>query len=335
MNIALVYGGDSSEREISRLSGKNMASHLSKDKYTVYEINIRGNSWTLQAVNEADVPPAEIDKNDFSLWYREKKICFDAVLVMIHGTPGENGIFTSYLEMLNIPHTACPARVALLTFDKFACKSFLRQAGVKMAPEVRLTLNNKDTEWTDLAHKKLRPMPWFVKPNAAGSSFGVSRVDRIEDLSSAIEAAFREDNSVLIEQYIKGREFTNGIMKTARRGFLLPVTEIIPHSHCGFFNYEAKYQGASAEVTPADIPVALADKIRELSSCIYDYLLCKGVVRIDYIVRGEDIYFLEVNTIPGMTKKSLVPQQIEAAGMTIGDFLDELICSSINEYKRS
>ncbi len=335
MNIALVYGGDSSERDISRLSGKNIASHLSKEKYIVYEINLHGNSWTLQAVNETDVAPAEIDKNDFSLCYREKKVCFDVVLVMIHGTPGENGIFTSYLEMLGIPHTACPARVGLLTFDKFACKSFLRQAGVKMAPEVRLTLKNKDTAWTDLALEKLGPLPWFVKPNAAGSSFGVSRVDRMEDLSAAIEAAFREDNTVLVEQYIKGRELTNGIMKTAQREFLLPVTEIIPHSHCSFFNYEAKYNGASAEVTPAEIPVAMADKIREISSFIYDYLLCTGVVRIDYIASGEDVYFLEVNTIPGMTKRSLVPQQIEAAGMTMEDFLDELICSAINEHKRS
>lgn len=341
LNVGLVYGGNSSEWEISVKSGKNVAKHLDTQKYNVYEILLRGSSLKVVAVNGQNCSvPVEVEKNDFSVQTPQGKELIDIAFIMIHGTPGENGIFTSYLEMMNIPHTGCSARVALITFDKYLCKRFLQGSGVALARDYMLTrkeyLTIKDnlSQWIAKTEKVLGPMPWFVKPNASGSSFGVSKVTEPEQLKSALENAFTEDTMLLLEEYIKGQELTNGILKTSDKTYLLPVTEIIPDTRHSFFDYVAKYDGESQEVTPAHISAELSDRVQQLSSHIYDYLGCEGCVRMDYIVRNDDIYFLEVNTIPGMTDASLVPQQVSVGGYSIVEFIDSIIDRKLCEHKR-
>ncbi|NLA16309.1 MAG: ATP-grasp domain-containing protein [Bacteroidales bacterium] len=333
MNIALVYGGSSSEREISILSGKNTAKHLLSPERNVFEIDIYNSSWKLVAVNGKATVPVQIDKNDFTLQWEGEKISFSVVVLMIHGTPGEDGLFISYLQMLGIPHTGCSAGTALLTFDKYACKSVLRPLGVRMPKEVHVTKRSWNDSWQDRAKEVLGPLPWFVKPAAGGSSFGISKVCTMADLLPAVERAMQEDRVVLIEECIEGIEVTNGMMKTAAKEFILPVTEIVSHSASGFFDYPAKYKGASSEITPARISKEMTQLVQNTTSVIYDALLCRGVVRADYILRGSELFFLEVNTVPGMTTQSLVPQEIEAAGMTLREFLDYMIEFAVNEHK--
>ncbi len=334
MNIALVYGGSSSEREISILSGKHIATHLLAPDRNVFEIDICQTCWRLVAVNGRDTQPSDVDKNGFTVQWEGKHIVFDVVVLMIHGTPGEDGLLIAYLEMMGIPHTGCPARTALLAFDKLACKSYLRSNGINMAREFRITEKTLAGPWEQQAAAALGPMPWFVKPVAGGSSFGVTKVSEAAHLLPAVEYAMKEDHVVMIEEFIQGIEVTNGIMKTADKEFILPVTEIIPGNGCEFFDYRAKYEGASAEITPARITPEITRLVQQTTSLIYDTLLCRGVVRVDYILRGRDLYFLEVNTLPGMTQKSLVPQEILAAGMTMRGFLDQLIRSAIDEHQR-
>jgi len=334
MNIALIYGGNSSEREISVLSGKNIAVNLFREGRNVFEVDIYYNNWKLVAVNGLEIQPVQVDKNGFTVLWEDTQIRFDVALLMIHGTPGEDGLFISYLEMMGIPHTGCPARVALMAFDKYACKTFLRPAGIKMPRACRITEKTLARDWQGEVPRALGPPPWFVKPVAGGSSFGISKVREPEALLSAVEEAMKEDNQALVEEYIEGTEVTNGIMKPREKAYMLPVTEIVPHGECEFFDYNAKYKGASAEITPARISTELTALVQQTTSLIYDTLLCRGIVRVDYIIRGNDLYFLEVNTVPGMTTRSLVPQEIEAAGFTLPEFLDELILATIDEYQR-
>ncbi len=321
--VALVYGGNSSEYEVSVKSGKNMAKHIDRDKYEFFEVLVRGRDWGVQM---EDGRVFQIDKSDFSFTIpasgnvASRKVNFDVALVMIHGTPGENGLLQGYFEMIGLPCTTCSSRVSTITFDKYACKSYLRSSGVLMAREVFMRRgDNYSSE--DIVSKL--GLPLFVKPCSGGSSFGVTKVKKREDLASAIEEAFKEDETILIEECINGREMTNGVFMSDGKLVRLPVTEIISKNE--FFDYEAKYLGASQEVTPAEIPVGLSERIIDVSHRIYHYLGCNGAVRMDYIVRGEEIFFLEINTVPGMTETSLVPQQIRAAGMTIGDFLNKLL----------
>ncbi|HHV39997.1 MAG TPA: ATP-grasp domain-containing protein [Bacteroidales bacterium] len=339
MNVALVYGGSSSEREISILSGKHVAQHLQAPDRHVFEVDLYNSRWNLVAVNGNAVPKTPIDKNDFTVHWEGEKISFHAVVLMVHGTPGEDGLFISYLQMLGIPHTGCSAKVALTAFDKYACKCVLRAQGVLMPKEIRVTKAMESSLWEDpvrwckQAEKTIGPMPWFVKPASGGSSFGISRVHNPSDLLPAVERALEEDVVVLIEEYIEGVEVTNGYMKTKDREFILPVTEIVPHTPTGFFDYQAKYKGASSEITPARIPAHITKQIQDTTSFIYNTLMCKGVVRVDYILRGDSLFFLEVNTVPGMTTKSLVPQEIEAAGMTLREFLNYLLESALDDHK--
>ena len=322
--IALVYGGDSSEVEISVKSGKHMAKHIDRDRYEVYEVMICGKDWKVLI---DDATSIDIDKSDFSFMMpvrekecRNKRISFDKALIMIHGTPGENGLLQAYFEMVGMAFSSCSAVVSAITFDKYACKCYIRDTGVKLPNEVFLRRGDKYSI-ADITEKL--SMPLFVKPNNGGSSFGAAKVKRAEDLEKAIEEAFKEDESILIEEFIEGREVTNGIYKYEGVFVKLPVTEIIPDNE--FFDYDAKYLGASKEVCPADVDSEMENRIIETSQRLYEYLGCSGVVRFDYILGGEDIYFLEVNTIPGMTEMSLVPQQVRAAGMTIKEFLSHLI----------
>jgi len=337
--LALVYGGDSLEWEISVLSGRHVASHIDKNKYDVYEILLRGNDWRVVKMADGCEPEGGgvcMDKEDFSFRWDGVRVRFDVVLVMIHGTPGEDGILQSYLEALGIPHTSSSASVSALAFDKYACKCYLRGAGILMAKDVLI----KERGWVDAqAVVDQLGLPLFVKPNYGGSSFGITKVQQVDELQPAVERAFRECSSVLVEECIQGRELTNGVLKTATRQVVLPVTEIVPDND--FFDYEAKYEGASREITPALIPDALRDQVQQLTSKIYDYLGCKGFIRVDYIVReggGTDggvgdtewsvcntPLLLEVNTVPGMTPMSLVPQQVRAAGMSLESFVELLI----------
>ncbi len=316
--VALLYGGNSSEAEVSVKSGKHIASHLNPSKYEVYEILVKGRDWSIQNLGYNS---AQIDKSDFSFVPPDgKRITFDIALIMIHGTPGEDGMIQGYFDMVGVDYTTCPSIVSAITFNKYACKCFLRDSGIKLPKEVFLRKGDAFSV-EDISAQLGYPM--FVKPNDGGSSFGVTKVKSADTLAAAIEAAFKEDDRVLIEEFIAGREMTNGAFMASGELTVLPVTEIISNNE--FFDYEAKYLGASQEICPAVISDALRDEIKENTAKIYRHLGCRGVVRVDYIVNDSGIYFLEINTVPGMTEMSLVPQQVRVAGMTIGEFLDKLL----------
>jgi D-alanine-D-alanine ligase len=279
----------------------------------VYIIMIRDSEWYWEDQKGSYY---NIDKNDFTLVTDDLKIRFDAVFIAIHGTPGENGLLQGYFDMLKIPYSTCDAFCSALTFNKQACKLFLKEYEIPMADSV-LIRKNSSPELSAIA-KKLG-MPCFVKPNDSGSSFGVSKVKKKEELPDAIQKALKESDEVLIEAFMKGREVACGVVKTGKKTLVLPVTEIISKNE--FFDYEAKYSsGKSVEVTPALMPVSITEEIQRLSSVIYDLLGCKGIVRVDFIVVGDKPFFLEINSVPGMTEESLVPQQAKAAEIR----LDEL-----------
>ncbi|HON54342.1 MAG TPA: D-alanine--D-alanine ligase [Bacteroidales bacterium] len=321
--VALIYGGDSSESEISVLSGKNISAHIDRKKYNVYEILLKGGDWNVQLEDGRSFP---IDKSDFSFLLpvedsrAQNRINFDIALIMIHGTPGENGMLQAYLEMVGMPHTTSPSIVSAITFNKYATKCFLRDLNIPMAKDIFIRQGEK---WNAAEIISKLGLPLFVKPNEGGSSFGITKVKKIDELDKAVNHALEEDSSVLLEEFIEGREMTNGVFEINGEFSRLPVTEIISKNE--FFDYEAKYLGACNEVCPAEISNSLSERIIEQGHRIYHHLGCKGVVRMDYIVRGDEIFFLEINTVPGMTEMSLVPQEIKAAGMTLGNFISKLL----------
>jgi len=326
-NVALIYGGDSSEWEISVLSGRHVALHLDAKKYHVYEMLLRGSDWRMVKTADGRVPKeeeAQINKTDFSFLWQGEKVLFDVALIMIHGAPGENGVLQSYFEMLHIPYTSSNSFVSSLAFDKYACKCYLRDTGIMMPKEV-MVREGMPIDTGEMIEKL--GLPFFVKPNKGGSSFGATKVKCVEEIVPALARAFEECPTVLVEEYIDGRELTNGILKSIHRKVVLPVTEIV--SKNDFFDYQAKYHGASDEITPAAISDALRDGVQQITSQIYDYLGCGGFIRVDYIAKGEEVVFLEVNTIPGMTQMSLVPQQVRAAGMSMELFLELLVEDAI------
>lgn len=311
--IALVYGGDSSEWEISVMSGRNVASALDPEKYDIHGILLRGSDWSCDGI--------QMDKTDFSYVRDGVKVTFDAALIMIHGTPGENGILQGYFEMIGMPYTTCSSYVSVLTFDKFACKTFMRDLNIPLAKDVYLRRGDSFDTGEIVSHLGL---PIFVKPSDGGSSFGVTKVKREEELREAIACAFTEGETVLLEEFIGGRELTQGVYFDGAEIIPLPVTEIISHNE--FFDYDAKYNGKSDEVCPASIPSDVETTIRSYTTRIYHHFGCKGLVRVDYIMQPDGtIYFLEINTVPGMTKMSLVPAQIAAAGRKLSDVLDSIL----------
>ena len=306
--IAIVAGGDSSEYEISVKSATEVGKALSS-RYIVYIITIRGTNWYWE---DQKGRYHNVDKNDFTLITDEYRIRFEGVFIAIHGTPGENGLLQGYFDMMGIPYSSCSAFCSALTFNKQATKLFLKEYKIKMAEAV--LIRKGDT--LDIGAIIKKPgLPCFVKPNDSGSSFGVTKVKKEEELPFAIKKAFKESNEVMIEAFMKGREVACGVIKTKNKALVLPVTEIISKNE--FFDYEAKYTpGRSDEVTPADMPEKITSEIQRLSSLVYDLLGCNGIVRVDFIVVGEKPYFLEINTVPGMTAESLVPKQAEAAGIS-------------------
>ena len=323
-NIAVMYGGNSSEFEVSVNSGRQVSANIDKSRYNVYEILVLGSSWAVQ-LNEG--PTIEVDKSDFSFTpHHGEKVKFDCAFIVIHGTPGEDGLLQSYFEMLHVPYTSCNAFVSTLTFNKYATKCFLRDTGVKMAKEIYI---RKGDNIDPAALVKELGLPLFIKPNASGSSCGVSKVKEEKEVKKALEAAFTEGDTVLAEAFVPGRELQQGVFKTAKKSFELPITEIITERE--FFDYDAKYNGRSQEITPADTTPELAQRITRQSSQIYDRLGCRGIVRIDYIVSNDDIYFLEINTVPGMSEASIVPQQLHAIGLSLPEAFTLLIEDSLTQ----
>lgn len=333
-NIAVIYGSDSSEWEVSVKSGQFTASQIDGEKYNVYEIFARFGSWSLAAYREngggrvalaEDVRP-QIDKSDFSVVIDGRKIKFEYAYIMQHGTPGENGLMQGYLEMLGIPHSGCNAFVSAITFDKFSCKSYLKDVDfVKCADDIFL---RKGESVEGLAQKAVGKLglPMFVKPTDGGSSFGVTKVKNEADFDKAVDYAFSEGNMLIAEAAIVGRELTCAVYFNGKENVALPVIEILTDNE--FFDYEAKYNGHSKEVCPAQIPDSLREEIQLTSRKIYSHLGCSGLVRVDYICAEDGLYFLEVNTIPGMTSASLVPQMVRAAGLSMTEFLSTVIENS-------
>ncbi len=329
--IAVIYGCDSSEWEISCLSGKFVSSQIDGGRYDVYEVFARFGDWTLVSWRtgggeRVEIPEGErpqIDKTDFSVVLGGQKVRFDYAYIMQHGTPGENGLLQGYLEMLRIPFSSCSAFVSAIAFDKFSCKSYLRNVDfVKCADDV---LIRRGDSLEGLSQKVIARLglPLFVKPTDGGSSFGVTKVKRVEDFDRAVHEAFAEGKTVLAEKAIVGRELTCAVYFDGSRNVALPVVEIVTDRE--FFDYDAKYNGLSDEICPAEIPADTAALIQDASEKIYARLGCSGCVRMDYILAEDGLYFLEINTIPGMTAASLVPKMVRTAGMSMTGFLTAVI----------
>lgn len=322
-NIAVIAGGNSSEREVSLRSANTVLEHLDKEIYNPYLVEIKGK--TMCAVLDGNQYP--IDLNDFSFSKDGEKIVFNYAYIIIHGTPGENGILEGYLKLLEIPHSTCGVLASSLTFNKFMLNQFLKSFGIRIADSIMLRKGDVITA-ADVV-KKIG-LPCFIKPSDGGSSFGTTKVKEPEQIEQAIAAAFKESDEIMIESFMQGIEVTNGYYKTKKREVFLPVTEVVPKRD--FFDYEAKYNGAVEEITPARIPDELRDRIQKLTAAIYNIVGCSGIIRNDYIITsGNKINLLEINTIPGMTETSFIPQQIRAAGMTVKDVLTEIIENSFNQ----
>ena len=323
--IAFLTGGYSSEAVISYKSAITIENNLDKERYNIYKIDIHPTGWWYEETGGQKVL---VDKNDFTLVTEGQKIKFDGVFIGIHGTPGEDGKLQGYFDLLNIPYTSCDAATSALTFNKRYTVAVASFAGVHVAKSIHLFKHTPVTPEHILQQLKL---PVFVKPNNGGSSIGMSKVVESSELSPALEKAFNEDEQVLIEEFIQGREFTIGVYKSKGVINTLPITEVI--SKKDFFDYEAKYTaGMSEEVTPADVDGSIADQIRSAAKKVYEVLNCRGVVRIDFIyneVAGEP-YMLEVNTVPGQSEASIIPQQVKATGGNLKDFYSSLIEECFN-----
>lgn len=318
-NIALVTGGFSGEAVISYKTAVTIDKHLDREKFNVYKIDINPKGWFYE---QQDGGVMEVDKNDFSLQTGTEKVVFDAVFIGMHGTPGEDGKLQGYFDTLKIPYTSCDAATSAITFNKRYTVAVASMGGIQVAKSLHLFRHTPVPPVQILSQLKL---PLFVKPNNGGSSIGMSKVNKPEELEAAILKAFNEDDQVLVEEMVQGREFTVGVFKTKGNIIVLPITEI--KSQKDFFDYEAKYQGASTEETPASVDEVSADKIREAAKKIYRIFNCRGVVRIDFILKDEngEPNMLEINTIPGQSEASIVPQQVVAMGWSLKEFYTKLV----------
>ncbi|HMC00643.1 MAG TPA: D-alanine--D-alanine ligase [Flavobacteriaceae bacterium] len=318
-NIAIIMGGYSSEFEISLKSGNVVFETLDSTKYVGYRIHVFKYKWVY--VNDDDIE-FPIDKSDFSVIVHDQKIKFDCVFNAIHGSPGEDGFMQGYFDLLNIPHTSCGMYQAALTFNKRDCLSVLKPYGIKTAKSFYINLNDKINEESIIEAVGL---PCFVKANKAGSSFGVTKVYNKEDLQNAIEIAFKEDDEIIIESFLDGTEVSVGVITYKGKVKVLPITEIV--SDNDFFDYKAKYLGESQEITPARISQEMTDKVNKVAKQVYEILKMKGFTRSEYIFKDGEPHLLEVNTVPGLTKESILPQQAATAGIS----LSELFSNAIEE----
>jgi D-alanine-D-alanine ligase len=321
--IALVTGGYSGEATISYRSAKTISNNLNKDQFDVYIIDINPAGWVWM---KEDGQRIAINRSNFTIPLDNKIISFDLAYIMLHGTPGEDGKLQGYFDILGLPYTSCDAAVSALTFNKRYTVAVASMAGIKVAKSVHLFKNGDHKKENILA--ELHP-PLFVKPNNGGSSIGMSKVNEGGQLEAALEKAFKEDDQVLVEEMIQGREFTVGVFRAKNKLTVLPITEII--SHKDFFDFEAKYEGKSSEVTPADIPADWKQSLEAAAKKIYEVFNCRGVVRIDFIYEENSNapYMLEINTVPGQSEASVIPQQVKAAGMSLQDFYSTLAMDAI------
>lgn len=316
-NIAVIMGGYSSEYDISIKSGSVVCEHLNKDKYKVHPVHIAQEKWVYKDDNGQEFP---INTEDFSTTVNGYKIRFDFIFNAIHGHPGEDGVLLAYFDLLGIPHSSAPFYQMAVCFNKRDCLSLLKPYGVKTALSVYL---NKGEEVDEAGIVERVGLPCFVKPNKAGSSFGVSKVYKREDLKGAIEKAYQEDDEILIEQFLDGIEVSVGVIKWEQKTRVMPITEIVTDND--FFDYEAKYQGASKEITPARLSQKQETEVQQVAARIYDKLKLKGLSRADFIIVDDSPYFIELNMVPGLSAESILPQQAREAGITLEQLFESCI----------
>ena len=323
-NIAIVCGGDSSEHDVSMNSANGLYSFFDKERYNVYIVDVEGQNWH---VNFEDGTTAPVDRNDFSFVKDGKAVVFDYAYITIHGTPGENGLMQGYFELIGVPYSTSGVLVEAMTFDKYVLNRYLSGYGINVARSLLLR-RGEENKYSEEEIERIIGMPCFVKPAADGSSFGVSKVTNADQLAPALRVAFMESNEVMIESFLDGTEISIGCYKTKDKSVVFPATEVVTANE--FFDYNAKYNGEVQEITPARISPDTAARVAEETSRIYDILRCNGIIRVDYIItkdeHGNDkINMLEVNTTPGMTATSFIPQQVRAAGLDIKDVLTDIV----------
>ncbi|WP_397446417.1 D-alanine--D-alanine ligase [Polaribacter sp. R77954] len=321
-NIAIVMGGYSSEKDISIISGNVVFNHLNKDKYNPFRVLILKEKWVVLDDDNNEYP---INKNNFSFSKNNNSIVFDVVFNAIHGAPGENGMLLSYLELLNIPHTSAPFYQMALTFNKRDTLSVVKEYGIKTA--ISVYLNKGDVIDTDTIIAKVG-LPCFIKPNNAGSSYGISKAYTAQEILAGIETAYKEDDAILIESFLDGIEVSVGVIEYQNEIKVLPITEIV--SENDFFDYEAKYEGKSQEITPARISETQKNRVEVVAKKVYKALNMSGFSRSEYIFVNDEPHFLEMNTVPGMTEESILPQQAQKAGISLPELFDNAI---LNAYK--
>ena len=320
--IAIVCGGDSSEHDVSLRSGQGLYSFFDKERYNIYIVDVKGTDWHVAFDNGET---AEIDKNDFSFLMNGKRQYFDYAYITIHGQPGENGVMQGYFDLIRLPYSTCSVLVEAMTFDKYVLNNYLRGFGINVADSVLL---RRGEQYDEEAIARRIGMPCFVKPAADGSSFGVSKVKNADQLAPALRVAFMEAEEAMVEAYMEGTEISQGVYKTRDKSVVLPATEVVTSNE--FFDYDAKYNGQVQEITPARLAPETAEEVAKTTSRIYDLLHANGIIRIDYIItkdeNGKDkVNMLEINTTPGMTATSFIPQQVRAAGLDIKDVLSEIV----------
>ena len=318
--IAIVCGGDSSEHDVSLRSAQGLYSFFDKERYNVYIVDIKGMDWYVEL---SDGTTTKIDRNDFSFVENGQKRLFDYAYITIHGTPGENGKLQGYFDLIGMPYSTSSLLVEAMTFDKFVLNNYLRSFGVSVADSLLIRKGYEEVVSDDEIEERIG-MPCFVKPAADGSSFGVSKVKCKDQLAPAIRKAIMESPEVMVESLLEGTEITQGIYKTREKTVVFPITEVVTKNE--FFDYDAKYNGQVQEITPARIAPEVAERVSQITSHIYDILHCNGIIRIDYIISPEGkISMLEVNTTPGMTATSFIPQQVRAAGLEMKDVLTDIV----------
>lgn len=327
-NIAIVCGGDSSEHDVSLRSAQGLYSFFDKERYNVYIVDIKGLDWKAAL---PDGTASRIDRSDFSFIGTEGRVSIDYAYITIHGTPGENGLLQGYFELLGIPYSTSGVLVEALTFNKFTLNQYLKAFGVSVADSLLIRKGYEEMV-SDEDIEQTIGMPCFVKPAAGGSSFGVTKVKDKDHLAAAIRKAMMESPEVMVEQFIGGTEISQGCYKTKEKGVVLPATEVVTKNE--FFDFDAKYNGEAEEITPARLSEDTAERVAKLTSHIYDLLGCNGIIRIDYILSKtlkadgtttEKINLLEINTTPGMTQASFIPQQARAAGIEMRDILTDIV----------
>lgn len=324
INVALFFGGDSGEFKVSVASASVVQANLSTEKYNVYPVLVRAGKWIY---TDAEKNEHFFDRNQHCIELPGKQVKIDCAFIAIHGTPGEDGKLQGYLEMAGIPYTTCDVTTSALTFNKYFCNDLAFQYGANVANTI-LLFRNDSWDAEELAKKV--GLPCFVKPNKSGSSVGVSKVYTLDNFEAAIEKAFAEDDEVLVQQYIKGREMACGVYSINNEIIVFPVTEIKTTND--FFDYEAKYSaGKAEEITPAEITQQQSDECRSMTSMLYRRFNCKGVVRFDYFLSDNKWWFLEVNTVPGFSAESIIPKQAKASNLTLSDFFGSLVDEALRK----